>query len=473
MCWLRHLHTYLRRSSRWWTPTASPTSVRGTSRPQIWHQEAPVDGLPSRRSHLTRGGDAVTLHSNPLEPNAHRSAEAEAIGSSLPRQPNSRPADLPLSLQAVLFLQRAAGNRAVCSWIGPAASRHESKLLGVQLGRPAPERPQPTVTAGIQSVPWVQRVLTIGSGASAETFRTSQEADTLWQRLRPTLNVTSTSEQTALKKVLVEWVAGYPTISGLAARLGWWPQNRVYDNDGELCIALKAEVAQSKRKASERELASRARTDPKINTNMASLMRKLADYIHLSLEWAKGQQADSDVSTWSKIGEIRGDWKWWTPWFGSILDELASPTEGYKLNFAYFRNVAYKLPGLKIGIVDVPGTVSKRRRAPIGADFRHGVYNVKESHHWVAYARRRNLPLSAGPSNTMVAMYRAAEIVGASDDEMNALAWSGFIFYTLDFFSSRSATHTLHEIMDIGREFGVTYSPHNYAKLLNSSGPFW
>ena len=28
---LRQLHTYSRRSSRWWTPTASPTSVRGTT----------------------------------------------------------------------------------------------------------------------------------------------------------------------------------------------------------------------------------------------------------------------------------------------------------------------------------------------------------------------------------------------------------------------------------------------------------
>src|SRR5580658_10802490 len=45
--WLRHLHTYIRRSSFWWTPTASTTSVGSTPR-ERWQKQRRLQVLTAR-----------------------------------------------------------------------------------------------------------------------------------------------------------------------------------------------------------------------------------------------------------------------------------------------------------------------------------------------------------------------------------------------------------------------------------------
>lgn len=72
--------------------------------------------------------------------------------------------------------------------------------------------------------------------------------------------------------------------------------------------------------------------------------------------------------------------------------------------------------------------------------------------------RDLGLPLWAGQSMTAVRMLKLAQWVGANTEEMTALALNLFAFWRLEYdHSSKFAYHTLHEVMDMAQNFGVSY----------------
>ncbi|TWF34920.1 hypothetical protein FHW36_110120 [Chitinophaga polysaccharea] len=91
-------------------------------------------------------------------------------------------------------------------------------------------------------------------------------------------------------------------------------------------------------------------------------------------------------------------------------------------------------------------------------------------------ARRLNLPVWAGQSMTTVRMLNMAQWAGGRPAEFNALAQAIFAFWRLEYnHTSDFAYHTLHEVMDMAKNFGVTYKtppnpghgqlPYDYQKI--------
>jgi hypothetical protein len=91
-------------------------------------------------------------------------------------------------------------------------------------------------------------------------------------------------------------------------------------------------------------------------------------------------------------------------------------------------------------------------------------------------ARRLNLPVWAGQSMTTVRMLNMAQWAGGRTAEFNALSQAIFAFWRLEYnHTSDFAYHTLHEVMDMAKNFGVTYRtppnlnpgqmPYDYEKI--------
>ncbi|MEU4805688.1 DUF4157 domain-containing protein [Actinosynnema sp. NPDC023587] len=82
-------------------------------------------------------------------------------------------------------------------------------------------------------------------------------------------------------------------------------------------------------------------------------------------------------------------------------------------------------------------------------------------------ARSRRLPVWAGQSYTAARMFKMADEVGASKEEIAAVAWGIFSFWRVDFdHTTKFAYHTLHEVMDIAQNFGVPYHVDDQTKSL-------
>ena len=85
-------------------------------------------------------------------------------------------------------------------------------------------------------------------------------------------------------------------------------------------------------------------------------------------------------------------------------------------------------------------------------------WNPNESANWTQEARRRNIPLSAGPSgSTMLAMALGRYIL-ASPRQMEALAWGIFSFFNQGLHLNHSGTHSFHEVMVVAHMYGVPYT---------------
>jgi hypothetical protein len=82
------------------------------------------------------------------------------------------------------------------------------------------------------------------------------------------------------------------------------------------------------------------------------------------------------------------------------------------------------------------------------------------------FARRHNIPVWSGSSNTAVHMLHLAGWVHATQDELTTLAHSIFAFWRVEYDHTSLAPHTLHEVMDVAQNFGIPYNPLNqYAGL--------
>ncbi|MGW1840119.1 eCIS core domain-containing protein [Streptomyces sp. NPDC002067] len=74
-------------------------------------------------------------------------------------------------------------------------------------------------------------------------------------------------------------------------------------------------------------------------------------------------------------------------------------------------------------------------------------------------AREKDIPVWAGQSWTAARMFRMAVTSGASLEEIAALGWGIFAFWRTDFdHTTDFAYHTLHEVMDIAQNFGLSYN---------------
>jgi hypothetical protein len=76
------------------------------------------------------------------------------------------------------------------------------------------------------------------------------------------------------------------------------------------------------------------------------------------------------------------------------------------------------------------------------------------------FARTHELPVWSGHSFTTGRVLKMGQWVSATVNDLTTLAHSLFAFWRLDYdHTAAQAPHTLHEVMDIARNFGVPYNP--------------
>ncbi len=127
--------------------------------------------------------------------------------------------------------------------------------------------------------------------------------------------------------------------------------------------------------------------------------------------------------------------------------------------------------------VDDSGHKTYGRRLLKGsADFRYSDknpdksyvhYTLKENSGFILAARVHGTPIWAGPSFTTARLLFAAQNkAGASQLEIDALAWGIFAFWNQCYPSSSTWVHRFHATLDMAVNFGVYYEPFQYPKSI-------
>ncbi|EPX61861.1 hypothetical protein D187_010480 [Cystobacter fuscus DSM 2262] len=73
------------------------------------------------------------------------------------------------------------------------------------------------------------------------------------------------------------------------------------------------------------------------------------------------------------------------------------------------------------------------------------------------------MPVWAGNSQTTARMLDFAQWLGASPQELEAMAWCIFAYWRVSYDKSATPYHTFHEVMDVAHNYGVQYEPFIYA----------
>ena len=104
---------------------------------------------------------------------------------------------------------------------------------------------------------------------------------------------------------------------------------------------------------------------------------------------------------------------------------------------------------------------------PDGDQIRLGDYRVTntsviEFNEWIQTARAYQMPVLAGPSMTAARLFDAVERIGGTSAQKEAVAWAIFAFWNKAYYRATTGVHTFHEVMDVAKNYGVTYSPFEY-----------
>jgi hypothetical protein len=92
-------------------------------------------------------------------------------------------------------------------------------------------------------------------------------------------------------------------------------------------------------------------------------------------------------------------------------------------------------------------------------DMRYNVGTPDEADPWVMFMRERRRPVWAGPSMTMRAMWLMAKDVYADADEMTAIGYALFAYWSIIYPQTATPIHRFHGTMAAARRYGVTYDP--------------
>ncbi|MFG2526259.1 hypothetical protein [Streptomyces sp. NPDC048527] len=88
---------------------------------------------------------------------------------------------------------------------------------------------------------------------------------------------------------------------------------------------------------------------------------------------------------------------------------------------------------------------------------------------WTILARERRIPVWGGPSATAVRMFKLTDWFGGSRYEIGALAYGVFAFWRLHYdHTTPLAYHTLHEVLDIAQNFGLSYAMNDQTATLGT-----
>jgi hypothetical protein len=93
-------------------------------------------------------------------------------------------------------------------------------------------------------------------------------------------------------------------------------------------------------------------------------------------------------------------------------------------------------------------------------DTRYNVGTVDEGDDWVIWMRSHNRAVWAGPSYTMINMWKVAAAAGASSLELAAMGWAMYAYWNAVYPHTSTPIHRFHETMAGAQEFGIPYLPN-------------
>ena len=97
---------------------------------------------------------------------------------------------------------------------------------------------------------------------------------------------------------------------------------------------------------------------------------------------------------------------------------------------------------------------------------RYNVGTPDEADDWVLWMRDRNRPVWAGPSYTMVHMWRMAQAAGATLIEGETLAYAMFAYWNNGYPRTATPVHRFHGVMAAAPSFYIPYNPD--ANVMNN-----
>jgi hypothetical protein len=213
----------------------------------------------------------------------------------------------------------------------------------------------------------------------------------------------------------------------------------------------------------------------------AELARAIAGEVHSQPALVKENQLAAAVrvdesAANAAVGRFIDRLKVYVQVHKAKLEEVNKGNHRYA-GWAYDKDATYadlfeNIPTTVLGRVGFVADYSLSARNALGTaahfqmpgDLREGrdtAHNTNEKAPWVQSARKANAALSAGPSATTSNVLALAVTVGASQDEINGLAWGLFAIWNI-MPMHRSGTHRFHEVMGIARTYKVPYEQFKY-----------
>ncbi|WP_063741591.1 eCIS core domain-containing protein [Saccharothrix syringae] len=368
------------------------------------------------------------------------------------------------------------------------------------------------------ATPAVQRTLLVGGqdltpGQGGNT----QSAMQVWQQViaLPAFQARSDDDKGAMMRQFRKWVTDQPAPGQNPSPSVWGhkKQRRSYERVEDLEAALHGWVAAKPERHEEKEYAEVIVQDPEVDLRLNSVLYRVAQKIdELAESGGEGLAAKRDailaeLREGTTTGPHGGDYsvptqrpRGWYQYYltsrGRERDDylntlpginqgvhhvLENPEEYTFLDkvvvlhdlMEYFgEQRPWNPPGAGTGLLPDPGAGASLATTGIVGGVRTttthrgrvaGFASTRdEQEDSTRFARQHNLPVWSGSSHTTVHLLNLARWAGASVEEMTAVAHGIFAFWRLLYdHTSTMAPHTLHEVMDMARNFGVPYDPLN------------
>ncbi|CAL9395624.1 hypothetical protein SUDANB145_01357 [Streptomyces sp. enrichment culture] len=426
---------------------------------------------------------------------AERSREGGRDGAVRGRSAAGRPPVPPRgAVPHALTLQRTAGNAAV------------NRALG----------------SGGAAKP-VQRLVLVGGKAHSNDPKlpgSEPSAETLWESVVQVAERGTDEERAEFQKYreqmraqLDKWVddlaVGRPHPDPDKARThprGRKQQARSYRNAEELHAALLGWVKQKPGRRAEREWAEQVRGSSDIDRHLDALLVKVKDFIdkqrqmqdlpHLRQRlWQElstsqvrkrdgtlvplgtyrqhtAKMAEEGRGEPTRIGNDMAAVMEHPEKYGQadkitvlhdLMDYLTDPTHGRPRTAG--SDVLGEPPLNRfLNTKEIDPATGRRTESTTSRGLRSQRWNGplvtrEETDPTTELARRHNVPVWAGQSNTTVRMLFLGEMAGGTARELGAMAWALFAFWRINYdHTTRLAYHTLHETLDIASNYGVPYN---------------
>lgn len=242
---------------------------------------------------------------------------------------------------------------------------------------------------------------------------------------------------------------------------------RYYHTYGELAWALAQEVETTEETRWERLVARMVLGDELIDHLLQSVAKLVARFIMKNQEAAEAYF--DHKPTYGPLHKRAS--------YREVVLSLVTPQHGVADTIALLHD-AKDLCGLAklIDLTEEPCLLFTGSKTLQISKYgtRYNVGTVDEADDWVLWMRSLKRAVWAGPSYTMISMWKMAAAAGASTREMGAMGWAMYAYWNAVYPHTSTPIHRFHETMAGAHQFGITYLPQktvsdNYGTFLRGN----